>query len=164
MPGSSGDTEIAAIDRFKKKFTKTQAEYIPSAAYTGSRPGYIFTTRNKGLGYYLDHRIEASPSKVNKPPKLFDDYMKYFIKGMRDFNSFQRKTVTLSKNTSEVERHQKKLAAMKMIDTLEKNLLIFALEKNSGRRDVDEVDRSIRDTKNEITQLRREHINAYYYF
>lgn len=158
------NTEKAAIDRFKKKFDKTQPDYIPSASYTGSRSGYVFTTRDKGLGYYLDHQVEASPSKAKKPPKLFDDYMKYFIEGMRNYDSFQRKPVTLSRKTSEVERHKKKLAAMRTIETLEKNLLIFALEKNSGIRDVDEVDRSIRETKNEIMQLRRQHLNTYYYF
>jgi hypothetical protein len=30
------------------------AEFVPSAAFTGARPGYVFTTGARGVGYYRD--------------------------------------------------------------------------------------------------------------
>lgn len=37
-------------------------EFIPSPAFAGARPGYVFTTGAQGLGYYVDH----GPQKQKK--------------------------------------------------------------------------------------------------
>ena len=44
----------AAVMKFKSRFNP---DFVPSDAYTGSRPGYVFTTGEKGLGYYLDKPV-----------------------------------------------------------------------------------------------------------
>ena len=32
------------------------SKFIPAKTYEGSRPGYVFTTRAQGTGYYSDGR------------------------------------------------------------------------------------------------------------
>jgi hypothetical protein len=41
--------------------------FSPAASYGGARPGYVFMTGSKGLGYYMEG-TEAPPAPVEAPP------------------------------------------------------------------------------------------------
>ena len=73
---------LAAIPEPKPKFTiKLQRDaedeaapapppkvfFSPAASYGGARPGYVFMTGSKGLGYYLEG-TEAPPAPAAAPP------------------------------------------------------------------------------------------------
>jgi len=73
---------LAAVPEPKPKFTiKLQRDdeaapapappakpaFSPAASYGGARPGYIFMTGSRGLGYYLEG-TEAPPAAVEAPP------------------------------------------------------------------------------------------------
>ena len=79
---------LAAVPEPKPKFTiklqrgaddedaapapPPKPNFSPAASYGGARPGYIFMTGSKGLGYYLEG-TEAPPAAVAAPPPPVPD-------------------------------------------------------------------------------------------
>ena len=83
------------IEQFKSSFSSSAVDFIPSEKFTVSRPGYVFTHGDKGLGYYLDKpKSQPTPSsRVNVSMGIYNNYLDYFIKGLNKYNKHCTKKV-----------------------------------------------------------------------
>jgi hypothetical protein len=80
------------IEHFKRSFSKSAVDFIPSEKFIVSRPGYVFTHGDKGLGYYLDKPKSQQPTlSVNMG--IYNNYFDYFIKGLNKYNKYCTKKV-----------------------------------------------------------------------
>jgi hypothetical protein len=67
-------------------------EFIPSSSYTGSKFGYVFTTRDQGVGYYLDKPVQMS-SRTLQIPLYLGEYRKYFAEGILRHQEIKKKNL-----------------------------------------------------------------------
>jgi hypothetical protein len=83
--------------------SSTQDSFIPQPSFTGAREGYVFTTGDKGTGYYKDdplHLRNKGPAGKPRPAVLKSGII---IKGLRKPTNLpdakKRKTGSESKPT-----------------------------------------------------------------
>ncbi len=72
---SNQDNVASTIDRITANAlaaSSSRAEFIPSATWQGSKPGYYFGTSDNGTGYYLDHKQQNVTNGKSLKRKIQD--------------------------------------------------------------------------------------------
>lgn len=64
-------------------------EFIPSSSYIGSKSGYVFTTRDQGVGYYLDKHVQKSLG-IRKFPLYLGEFRKYSAEGILRYQEIKK--------------------------------------------------------------------------
>ena len=126
--------------------------FIPSGTFTGSKEGYIFTTRDHRIGYYIDTFREEDVKKnqvswnLQKTPavdKMRQSCVKFFLDGLSVMSNEG------SKESAQEIKDRRKL------EKLQIKLDYHVREKNIGLRNLDDCEKDIKITKNEISSLKR---------
>lgn len=73
----SGDLSVkrslsSSVDDTLDRIVIGDSDFIPSASWTGSKPGYYFASGSKGIGYYLDAK-ESPKKKPRKGVQIDED-------------------------------------------------------------------------------------------
>ena len=126
--------------------------FIPSGTFTGSKEGYIFTTRDHRIGYYIDTFREEDVKKnqvswnLQKTPavdKMRQSCVKFFLDGLSVMSNEGSK-----ESAQEIKDNRK-------LEKLQIKLDYHVREKNIGLRNLDDCEKDIKITKNEISSLKR---------
>jgi len=95
------------------------AKFIAAAKYEGSKPGYIFTTRADGTGYYRDHaeitRKENKRKREEAPPppaKGTAPRSAYSVSASSGLKAAKKKAAALKANKEEAPADDKKKLLM----------------------------------------------------
>ena len=130
-------SEDTSIDR-KKQY------YIPSQTYTGKKDGYVFTTRDNGVGYYVDTKPQLwNITKTAVVLKMRQNCVKFFLDGITIMNNEGRKL-----NGHEIKERR-------TLEKLQHKLDYHIREKNIGLRISDDCERDIKNTKDEMNKVKR---------
>ena len=126
----------------------TKDYYIPSQDYNGKKDGYIFTTREQGVGYYVDKKPKNNSTSWNITKtavvtKMRHSSVDFFMDGLNVMKDQGGKL-----NGQEIMERRK-------LEKLQHKLDYHIQEKNIGLRILDDCERDIKSTKDEMKIIKR---------